>query len=78
MDAYNDEVNVLVHVKTLLEGLLQNNKNESIEKIYNDISTYLESSCKHSIVNDLIDITPNLSKEIQYCEYCFKTFSLSN
>ena len=74
MDAYNDEINVLIHMKTLLESLLQNNDNKFIEKIYNEITTYIDSSCNHKIIDDMIDITPNLSKPIKYCEYCFKTF----
>ena len=32
------------------------------------------SECKHNIVDDYIDITPDKSMKIKYCDICFLTF----
>lgn len=34
----------------------------------------VESQCIHEIVEDLIDITPDKSKYIYYCEKCYTCF----
>ena len=53
-------------------------KNESRSKEYiiimNLIKNYVKSNCKHHIIKDLVDIDPDHSKEIEYCEYCNTTF----
>lgn len=38
------------------------------------ISTYNITKCHHSIIEDLIDIDPDNSLTIHYCEKCHKTF----
>jgi hypothetical protein len=30
--------------------------------------------CEHNIISDLIDIDPDRSITIYYCEHCFETF----
>jgi len=34
----------------------------------------IEEECEHKVVQDLIDIDPDRSVTIFYCEHCFKTF----
>lgn len=34
------------------------------------VTERLKESCKHCFIKDLIDITPDKSKEIEYCEIC--------
>jgi len=50
----------------------------SYDKDYNEICSlmkeYIEKKCKHQIVQDLIDISPECSKTIEYCVICMKTF----
>lgn len=50
----------------------------SYDKEYNDIclmmKEYIEKKCKHEIVHDLIDISPDCSKTIEYCVVCMKNF----
>ena len=33
-------------------------------------------SCSHKIVEDLVDIDPDKSQQIFYCENCYKTFTI--
>lgn len=35
----------------------------------------LEDECSHNIVDDYIDITPDRSMKIKYCDICMKTFN---
>lgn len=35
---------------------------------------YIEKNCQHHIIHDVIDISPDSSQTIRYCEYCEKTF----
>jgi hypothetical protein len=34
-----------------------------------------DTTCEHIIVEDLIDITPDTSKYIYYCEKCYECFA---
>ena len=42
--------------------------------IFQSIQDYLRTQCRHNIVEDLIDIHPECSQTIYYCEYCEITF----
>ena len=50
----------------------------SYDKEYNEICSlmkeYIEKKCKHQIVQDSIDISPECSKTIEYCAVCMKSF----
>jgi len=37
---------------------------------------YIKTHCKHTIVYDLIDLTPDTSKTIRYCIKCSTEFPL--
>jgi capsular polysaccharide biosynthesis protein len=66
--------NSSLHIEDIKE--LSGYKNEYGEKIRQTnyfikcIQQKLKESCVHSFVKDLIDITPDKSKEIEYCEIC--------
>lgn len=47
--------------------LIYKNKIKTISKI-------LKRKCNHVITNDLIDISPDISSKIIYCELCETTF----
>jgi hypothetical protein len=48
------------------------------DKEYNDICSlmkeYIEKKCKHEIVIDSIDISPDCSRTIEYCGVCMTNF----
>jgi|LauGreDrversion2_2_1035103.scaffolds.fasta_scaffold162882_2 hypothetical protein len=46
--------------------------------IFQSIQAYLRTQCRHNIVEDLIDIHPECSKTIYYCEYCEITFDYTD
>ena len=51
---------------------------EKINEIHhfkNYINTKIVSLCNHNIVNDSIDISPDLSQEIKYCTHCEYTIN---
>jgi len=39
-------------------------------RIYNEQKEQTENKCNHKIIPDYIDIDPDRSKQIFYCEYC--------
>lgn len=43
-------------------------------KIINKKNNFLTVHCKHTIVRDYIDITPDIGCNIKYCSKCGKTF----
>jgi hypothetical protein len=51
---------------------------EKISEIHNFkdyINTKIVSLCNHNIVEDSIDISPDLSQEIKYCTHCEYTIN---
>jgi len=42
----------------------------AFRKILKDVNAYLFLHCNHSYVEDLIDIDPDKSQTIRYCEKC--------
>jgi hypothetical protein len=67
------EIAELCRAKNILKNLMPSSKKEIVE-IYEKISSYIDKNCKHILVRDSIDISPDISKPIIYCEVCFRTF----
>ena len=42
--------------------------------IFQSIQAYLRTNCAHHIIEDMVDIHPECSQTIYYCEYCEITF----
>ena len=70
MNNVNDVDNI-IKTKNLLISMV---KTEEIDEILKLVDQYLKKRCNHRIVDDLIDIDPDRSKSIQYCEHCLVTF----
>ncbi len=67
---YNKSIYVYNNSKIVdVKGAFINFKN-SIETIIEDIEDNVEDNCVHNWVHDNIDITPDRSQPIIYCEYC--------
>jgi hypothetical protein len=59
---YNDYLNIEI-----------NDCKSEIDKVNNaliNINKKIQDNCQHEFVNDYIDITPDLSKQIKYCTIC--------
>jgi hypothetical protein len=65
---------VLMEFKTKIRNkmILENTYEELIE-LLNQIDKCLQKLCIHDIVEDWIDITPERSGRIFYCNKCYKT-----
>ena len=48
--------------------------NDEINEIVKHVDNILLKNCTHRIVDDVIDIDPDRSKSIQYCDKCYTTF----
>ena len=68
----------IICMKNALEELTKSSyKPKEYKEIFNSIIQYLKHNCRHSIVNDDIDIDyGEKSICISYCEHCFLNESL--
>ena len=55
----------------IMERLPIEQRDIDYTKIINDIKGYLYDNCIHHFIKDLIDIMPDRSKTIFYCEKCY-------
>lgn len=67
----NCTIENLIQIKSLL---ISCEKNDEINEIVKHVDNILLKNCTHRIVDDVIDIDPDRSKSIQYCEKCYVTF----
>jgi uncharacterized protein YlaN (UPF0358 family) len=67
-------IDVLLIVKHQLEKLPIQQRSPDYTNILSQVNMYLCKYCNHVIENDLIDIDPGRSIEIQYCTICETTF----
>jgi hypothetical protein len=72
-----ETIETLVKIKHLLEPFvkLQNGENDELFEIKDKVLTYLKKNCPHDLVQDIIDIDLERSKNIVYCSICEETFS---
>jgi len=69
------DITLIVQAKGLLESIPSENKNDAYNHIVMKLNNYIDNHCQHHVIYDLIDINPECSKTIKYCEYCYTTFS---
>ena len=60
-------------LKFFLEREVQSLKNELEDKteLLAEIITFCKQTCEHEWIDDLIDIDPDKSKRIFYCQKCY-------
>lgn len=66
-------IDAIKQAKNILEYCEE--KDEEYYAIIKTMDKYLYKHCNHKIVKDLIDIDPDRSKTIYYCEICELTFN---
>jgi hypothetical protein len=63
--------------KDYLISIPKEKQNSDYKNIIQLIEKYLiehSDDCHHNIIEDLIDIDPDRSKLVKYCNLCYKTF----
>ena len=70
-----ESIQCMIRAKEILDNDFKYNINDEYSEIVEKIENYVIKHCQHKIVRDLIDIDPDRSKTIFYCENCFQTFS---
>lgn len=68
------QIRMMVHAKSSLETISRDKRNTEWNRILTLINEYLEKNCRHYVVDDLVDISPESSISIRYCIHCEKTF----
>lgn len=65
-----EDINIMRNVKQMMnkDNCLEINEYRHIYKL---VQEYLKKNCIHNIIKDYIDISPDESKDIYYCSYCY-------
>lgn len=65
------------NAKLILSAVKKDKRDSDYKKILLRIEKYLiqhSDDCDHNIIEDLIDIDPDRSQMVKYCNLCYKTF----
>ena len=63
----------MIEAKECLEKITASDQTPEYANILSQINIFLLNFCKHEIIVDSIDITPDRSCCIKYCNKCFVT-----
>ena len=67
------KIHMLSTVKSILDDDIVKDDCD-IQQIYELVVKYIDTNCKHNIITDYIDISPEYGHNIKYCDICMKTF----
>lgn len=66
-----EDIFIVREILSILEYYKNMNPNEeNYKNVLNNCRDYLKKNCCHHFVNDLIDIDPDRSEFIRYCDIC--------
>ena len=68
------DIDIMLEMKKQINKIPGNRITPEYIEIRNKIDAYLKKYCNHTIICDMIDITPDHSQMIQYCSICESTF----
>lgn len=61
----------MAEAKIHIERLATEHRTSEYNDIVSSINHYLKTNCKHiEIIEDYIDVTPERSQKIKYCNHC--------
>jgi hypothetical protein len=69
----SDKVQRFVYALSSMQAIPEEDRDDRFLEIMVLIEKYIDEHCVHSNVTDLIDIDPDTSRSITYCEICYKT-----
>jgi hypothetical protein len=70
---YNEDISkkeTIIMNKYKNMNIISNDFFEKISAIENDIKQYLNENCKHEWIIDAIDIDPEYTTQVKYCDKC--------
>jgi hypothetical protein len=67
------KIHLLSTVKSILDDDIVKDDCD-IQQIYELVVKYIDTNCKHNIITDYIDVSPDTGYNINYCDICMKTF----
>ena len=67
------KIHLLSTVKSILDDDIVKDDCD-IQQIYELVVKYIDTNCKHNIITDYIDVSPEYGHNIKYCDICMKTF----
>lgn len=66
-----EDIFIVREILSILEYYKNKNPDEeNYKNVLNNCRDYLKKNCYHVLVNDLIDIDPDKSEFIRYCDIC--------
>jgi hypothetical protein len=74
MQATMEKISMMTSAKHSLARIPPKNRDNTFSHILTLIDGYIQANCNHSIIRDLIDIDPERSQTIYYCEHCYTEF----
>jgi hypothetical protein len=65
----------LIYTKKIIENdiIFLQSQLQTKKLLLQEIKTKIDENCNHTWITDLIDIDPDTSKTIIYCEHCEKS-----
>ena len=66
----DSDIKIIINIKNQLKKIPSKFQDEEYKKIMKSVNDYLSKHCIHDIVTDYVDIDPDTSKTIHYCEKC--------
>jgi hypothetical protein len=71
-----ETVDTMIRIKHILQTTDVSTQTSEYHEILKMVNEYIQKYCIHHVVYDDIDISPNESRKIRYCEYCEESFPM--
>jgi hypothetical protein len=73
---FNEYPQIIEEYNMLFGDFMNTNKINELTNFISELETLLQNICEHKYIDDFIDIDPEKSVRIKYCEHCNKTIPL--
>jgi hypothetical protein len=70
----HNDIEQLLKVQRILSRIPEDEQHPDYVRIVGLVNDYIYKRCNHYIVTDSIDIDPDRSQTIYYCNYCYRSF----
>jgi hypothetical protein len=66
-----ESVENVVRARLILETLSLHYQSPDYKQLIQNMNEYVKNNCYHSFVEDYVDVDPERSQRIRYCEICY-------